>query len=293
MRIAIITDSNSGISQEEAKQLGIHVLPMPFMIDGKSYEEGVDLSQEEFYQRLEGGADISTSMPSPEKIINLWEDLLKNHDEILHIPMSSSLSGSCETAMMLAQDYEGRVFVVNNSRISITQKRATLDAMELVKSGLSAAQVREILEKTKYDASIYVMVDTLKYLKKGGRVTPTAAALGTLLRIKPILQIQGKKIDAFAKARTPKQGKAMILSAIAKDLETRFGGADGTGAYIGVAYNADESIVEEFCREIKEIYPNHELIMGKFSLSVAAHTGPGVIAMGCKKKVDARDYGND
>ena len=209
--IAVVTDSNSGITQAEAKEYGIHVLPMPFFINGETYFEDIDLSQEEFYEKLEGNAEISTSMPAIGSVTDLWEQLLEEYEGIVHIPMSSGLSSSCETAIMLAQEYEGKVQVVNNQRISVTQKQAVLDAAELAKRGKSAVEIKEFLEETKFDSSIYIMVDTLTYLKKGGRITPAAAALGTLLKLKPVLQIQGDKLDAFAKARTVKQAKNIMV----------------------------------------------------------------------------------
>ena len=202
MKIAVVTDSNSGITQKEAEKLGIIVLPMPFMINEQVFFEDIDLSQEAFYKRMAEGADITTSQPAPKDVLELWDKLLREYDEIVHIPMSSGLSGSCQTAMMLAEDYGGRVQVVNNQRISVTQRQSALDARDLAAKGYDGAAIKEILERTKFDSTIYITVDTLKYLKKGGRVTPAAAALGTLLRIKPVLTIQGEKLDAFSKART-------------------------------------------------------------------------------------------
>ena len=222
MRTAIATDSNSGITQEQAAKLGIYVLPMPFMINGEMFYEGVNLTHEEFFKRMEEGADITTSQPSPGEVTDFWDKLLKEYDEILYIPMSSGLSGSCQTAIMLADDYDGKVQVVNNQRISVTQEQSALDARDLAAKGYEAAQIKEILERTKYESSIYITLTTLKYLKKGGRITPAAAALGTLLRIKPVLTIQGEKLDAFSKARTAKQAKTIMLTALAKDLEERF-----------------------------------------------------------------------
>lgn len=222
MRIGIITDSNSGITQSQAEELGIYVVPMPFMIDGQTYFEDINLTQEQFYEKLKAGADISTSQPSPESVTGLWDRLLEEYDQLVHIPMSSGLSGSCQTAMMLAQDYEGKVFVVNNHRISVTQRQSALDAKMLADEGKTGEEIQKILYDSRYDSSIYITVDTLKYLKKGGRITPTAAAFGTLLRIKPVLTIQGEKLDAFAKARTMKQAKNIMLMALKKDLEERF-----------------------------------------------------------------------
>ena len=210
MRTAIATDSNSGITQEQAAKLGIYVLPMPFMINGEMFYEGVNLTHEEFFKRMEEGADITTSQPSPGEVTDFWDKLLKEYDEILYIPMSSGLSGSCQTAIMLADDYDGKVQVVNNQRISVTQEQSALDARDLAAKGYEAAQIKEILERTKYESSIYITLTTLKYLKKGGRITPAAAALGTLLRIKPVLTIQGEKLDAFSKARTAKQAKTIM-----------------------------------------------------------------------------------
>ena len=218
-KIAIVTDSNSGIVQAEAKELGIYVIPMPFMIDGKDYLEEINLTQEEFYQKLTEGADISTSMPSPGSVTDLWDELLKEYDEIVYIPMSSGLSSSCQTAIMLADDYDGKVVVVNNQRISVTMRQSVLDAMELAEAGKSAAEIQTILEEQKMESSIYIMLNTLTYLKRGGRITPAAAALGTLLKIKPVLQIQGDKLDAFAKARTVKQGKNIMIEAMKKAIQ--------------------------------------------------------------------------
>ena len=203
-KIAVVSDSNSGITQEQAKAYGIYVLPMPFFINEETYYEDISLTQEQFYEKLEGNADISTSMPAVASVTELWDELLQEYDEIVHIPMSSGLSSSCETAIMLAQDYDDKVQVVNNQRISVTQRQTVLDAVELAKRGRSAKEIKEYLEETKYDSSIYIMVDTLYYLKKGGRLTPAAAALGTLLKLKPVLQIQGEKLDSYAKARTVK-----------------------------------------------------------------------------------------
>ncbi len=232
MKIAIVTDSNSGITQKEGKELGISVIPMPFMADGKTYFEDIDLNHEDFFQMLARGADISTSQPAPQDVTRLWDELLKEYEAIVHIPMSSGLSGSCQTAMMLAQDYEGKVFVVNNQRISVTQRESVMDALGMAQKGYTAEQIKNRLEETKFDSSIYITVDTLKYLKKGGRVTPAAAALGTLLRIKPVLTIQGEKLDAFTKVRTMKQAKSVMLSAIQKDMETRFGDKEGRHTYL-------------------------------------------------------------
>ena len=288
MKVAVVTDSNSGITQSKAKELGISVIPMPFMINEETFEEDINLTQEQFYEKLVEGAEISTSQPSPETVMNLWSELLKTYDEIVHIPMSSALSSSCQTAMMLAEDFDGRVFVVDNQRISVTQYQSALDAMELARVGLSGAQIKEILEREARESSIYIMVDTLKYLKKGGRITPAAAALGTLLRIKPVLQIQGGKLDSFSKARTVKQAKTTMLSAIAKDLEERFDDPKAEKCWMEVAYTCEKEIAEEFRQEIRQQFPQVQKIhMDPLSLSVACHIGPGALAVAITKKIDA------
>ena len=285
-RIAIISDSNSGITPEEAKKLGIFILPMPFFINNETYFEGENLTQEQFYEKLKAGCDISTSMPPVASVTDLWDELLKEYDEIVHIPMSSGLSSSCDTAMMLAQEYEGKVFVVNNQRISVTQKQSVLDAIGLVGQGKTASEIKEILEREKLEASIYIMLDTLAYLKKGGRITPAAAALGTLLRLKPVLQIQGEKLDAFAKARTVKQAKSIMIDAIKNDMANRFGDPEGKQIHIAMAYTDDLGAAEAFREEVEKAFPGHdEIIMDPLSLSVSCHIGPGALAVTCSKKI--------
>lgn len=279
-KIAIVTDSNSGITQKEAEERGIFVLPMPFTIDGKEFFEDINLSQEEFYKKLNDNADIFTSQPSPESVMGLWNEILKEYDEILHIPMSSGLSGSCQTAMMLADDYEGKVYVVNNQRISVTQLQSCIDAQKLIEAGKTAAEIKKILEDDKFNSSIYIMLDTLYYLKKGGRITPAAAALGTLLRLKPVLQIQGEKLDAFAKARTSAQGKSIMIKAIKNDIENRFGGLDNMNVTFMMAYTENREAVEEFKKEVEEAIPGCKVEhIYPLSLSVACHIGPGAIAI--------------
>lgn len=287
MKVAVVTDSNSGITQAQAEELGVFVLPMPFIIDGETYFEDVNLTKEEFYEKLEGGSDVSTSQPSPEAVMNLWDEVLKEYDQLVHIPMSSGLSGSCQTARMLAQDYDGKVEVVDNQRISITQIESVIDAVNLVKRGMDAAQIREILEREKMEASIYLTVDTLKYLKKGGRITPAAAALGTLLRIKPVLTIQGEKLDAFAKARTFKQAKTMMLNALSKDLETRFHDPEAKNMRLAIAHSKSLEAALEVKKEMEEMFPHtKEVAIGDLSLSVSCHVGPGVVGIGCIKNVE-------
>ena len=287
MKIAIVTDSNSGITQEEGKQLGIRIVPMPFMINGEEYLEDITLTQQEFYAKLGEGSDISTSQPSPESIMALWDEVLEEYDEIVHIPMSSGLSGSCQTAMMLAEDYDGKVEVVNNQRISVTQRQSALDAKELAAKGMCAAEIKEKLEAVKFDSSIYITLDTLKYLKKGGRITPAAAALGTLLRLKPVLTVQGEKLDAFAKARTMKQAKSMMVAAITKDLEERFGDRTGKNVHLAVAHTDNQEEADEFAKELRELFPaTGEIVIAPLSLSVSCHIGPGSLAVACSKVIE-------
>ncbi len=285
-KIAVVSDSNSGITPQEAKELGVYILPMPFFINQETYYEGENLTQEQFYEKLKDGCDISTSMPSVASVTDLWEELLKEYDEIVHIPMSSGLSSSFETAHMLANDYEGKVFVVNNQRISVTQRLSVTDAKELADMGKSASEIKEILEREKLESSIYIMVDTLTYLKKGGRITPATAALGTLLRLKPVLQIQGEKLDAFAKARTVKQAKTIMMDAIKNDFANRFLDPEGKNMRLSMAYTYDLDAAEAFRKEVRQAFPNFdEIPMDPLSLSVSCHIGPGALAVTCTKKI--------
>ena len=289
-KIAIMTDSNSGITQKEAAGLGISVLPMPFMINDTTYFEDINLTQDRFYEFLENDAVVSTSQPSPDSLIHMFHKLLAEYDEVVHIPMSSGLSGSCQTACMLAQEpeFDGKVFVVNNQRISVTQTQSVLDAMELAKKGYDGAQIKKILEEEKFNSSIYIMLDTLFYLKKGGRITPAAAALGTLLKLKPVLQIQGEKLDAFAKARTKSAGKSMMLQAIKNDIENRFGGFDESAkerVTLHIAYTKDAEEAELWKQEVMEAFPGFRLKMAPLSLSVACHIGPGALALACTRNL--------
>lgn len=284
-KVAIMTDSNSGITQADAKELGITVLPMPFYIDNEMYYEDIDLTQDEFYEKLTDGCEIKTSMPLVGNVTDTWDALLKEYDEIVYIPMSSGLSSSCATAIMLAEDYDGKVFVIDNQRISVTMRQSVLDAMELAAAGKSGAEISEILMREKMESSIYIMLDTLYYLKKGGRITPAAAALGTLLRLKPVLQIQGEKLDAFAKARTVKQAKTIMIDTMKKDFAERFGDAEGNNMHLEIAYSHDEEAAMEFKKEVQEAFPNHDIVVNPLSLSVSCHIGPGAIAIACSKKI--------
>ena len=284
-KIAVVTDSNSGITQSQAKELGIYVLPMPFMINEETFYEDITLTQEQFYEKLKEGANVITSQPTPDSVMKMWDSLLTDYDEIVHIPMSSGLSGSCQSASMLAQQYEGRVQVVNNQRISVTQRQSALDALQLAARGMNAAEIREFLEADKFNSSIYIMLDTLYYLKKGGRITPAAAALGTILKLKPVLQIQGEKLDAFAKARTSTQGKSLMINAIRNDMENRFGGVDKDAIWLQVAYTYDLAAASLLKEEVIQAFPGFDIHMDPLSLSVACHIGPGALAVACCKKI--------
>lgn len=290
-KVAIITDSNSGITQKEAKELGIFVLPMPFYINGELHFEDIDLTQEQFYEELARDVEISTSQPALGDVQELWEQVLGEYDQIVHIPMSSGLSGSCQSAQMLAADYEGRVFVVNNQRISVTQRLSVYEAMQMAENGMGAAEIKDILEEKKFDSSIYITLDTLKYLKKGGRITPAAAALGTLLKIKPVLQIQGEKLDAFAKVRSIKQAKTTMISAVQKDCSERFEADEKLeNIILMMAYTGTTDEIKLFSEEVNAIYPDHKIIMDPLSLSVSCHIGPGAIAIACARKLSTIDY---
>ena len=284
-RIAVVTDSNSGITQSQAKEMGLYVLPMPFMINEETFFEDITLTQEQFYKRLSENADVITSQPSPEEVMKLWDELLETYDEIVHIPMSSGLSGSCQSARMLSENYDGRVQVVNNQRISVTQRQSALDALTLIGRGMDAAAVREFLEEDKFNSSIYIMLDTLYYLKKGGRITPAAAALGTILRLKPVLQIQGEKLDAFAKARTVSQGKTIMVNAIKADMEKRFGGVLADRIWLQIAYTYDREAAEQLKEQVLEVFPGFDVHMDPLSLSIACHIGPGSLALACSRKI--------
>ena len=285
-KIAVVTDSNSSMSIEEAKDLGIFMIPMPFFIGGKEYLDGIDITQEQFYERLKGGEDIHTSQPSPDSVMKTWDEALKEYDEVIHIPMSSGLSGSCGSAYLLAQHYDDKVHVVDNQRISVTLRQSCLDALELIDKGMSGRQVKDELERVKLESSIYIMIDTLQYLKKGGRLTPAAAAIGALLRIKPVLQIQGDKLDSFAKTRTFQGGKDIMINAIKSDMETRFGCTDKChNVSLAIAYTDDPTVGEEFKIEVLNIFPGYDITIRPLSLSIACHIGPGALALAVSKLI--------
>lgn len=279
-KVAILTDSNSGITLAEAKNLGVYVIPMPFYIDEKLYYEEIDLSQDQFYEKLrEPNCKITTSMPIVGDLIDKWEELLESYDEVVYIPMSSGLSSSCATAIALSDDYDGRVQVVNNQRVSVTQRLSVMEAIKLSQMGKSAEEIKNFLDETKFDSSIYITVGTLDYLKKGGRLTPAVAAIGTLLRIKPVLQIQGEKLDSFAKARTMKQAKQIMMDQIAKDMKERYNDPTGENTIISIAHTQESEAAEEFRQELLERFPGHDIIINPLSLSISCHIGPGSLAV--------------
>lgn len=279
-RVKVVTDSNSGITQEMAKALGISVLPMPFYINDKLYFEEITLSQPQFYEFLAQDAEISTSQPAPGDVQELWDSLLQDGGEIVHIPMSSGLSGSCQSAKMLAENYDGRVEVVNNQRISVTQHQSVLDAIKLAENGHSAREIREILEERRFESSIYISLETLQYLKKGGRITPAAAMIGTVLNLKPVLTIQGEKLDAFAKVRGKKLARKTMIEAIEADIQNRFYSEWTDGSLrLQVAYTGERAEAEDWKQELMEAFPNREILMEPLSLSVSCHIGPGALAV--------------
>ncbi len=282
-KIAIITDTNSGITVETAKEINVILLSMPFIVNGISYYEGRNFTKDEFYKEMRNDSDISTSQPSPADVIDVWEEALKSYDTIVHIPMSSGLSSSCNTAKMLSEDYDGKVQVVDNKRISITQKQSVFDAVKLREQGLSAKEIKEKLEEMAYEASIYVAVDTLKYLKKGGRVTAAGAAIGSILNIKPILQIQGDKLDAYAKSRGMKLAEKKLIEAVQKDIDERFKG--DSNICVAVAYSGEDSVGENWLKKVQESFPQFDIECDPLSLSIACHTGEGALGIGCFKKI--------
>ena len=285
-KVAIVTDSNSGITQDLARDLGVSVIPMPFYINEKLYLEGITLSQEEFYERLKNEKSISTSQPGPADVCGLWNTLLESYDQIVHIPMSSGLSASCDTASGLAREYDGKVQVVDNQRISVTQKQSVLDALTLRDAGRDALQIRQVLEEQKSDSSIYITLETLKYLKKGGRITPAAAAIGTVLNLKPVLQIQGDKLDAYSKTRGKKQAKRVMVKAMQNDWENRFAEyVKRVEMCLQSAYAGNEEEALEFKKELEEAFPGQEIVLDPLSLSVACHIGYGAVAVACSRRV--------
>ncbi len=286
MKIAVITDTNSGMLPEDAKEHGILLESMPVIIDGKEYREGVNLDDDQFYQMLADGAEVHTSQPAAGDVIDTWQRVLKDYDEIVYIPMSSGLSGSCQSALLYAQEFEGRVSVVDNQRISVTQRQSALDARAMADKGMTGQEIKKRLEETKAESHIYIMVDTLTYLKKGGRITPAAALIGGVLHIKPVLQIQGDKLDAFSKCRGIRQAKKILTDAVAEGIEKEFGGIaySGTpGAWIGLAHTHNEEAAAAFMKETRAAFPGFDIHCDRLPISIACHIGPGSLALTCTK----------
>ncbi len=282
-KIAIVTDSNSGITIEEGKKVGIVVIPMPFMVDGEELFEEISISQEEFYKLLEKNANVITSQPAIGQILELWDKLLEEYDQIIHIPMSSGLSASCATALTLAADYPNKVYVVDNQKISVTMKQSVYEARAMANKGYDAKEIHDALMKDKLEASIYITVNTMKYLKKGGRVTPAAATLGSLLKIKPCLQIQGGKLDAYAKPLGMKQAKKIMIEAMKKDFEERFHVSEENQFKLHIAYTYDLEAAMVFKEEVEKAFPGYDVDVDPLSLSVACHIGPGALALATSK----------
>lgn len=280
-RIAVMADTNSGIMPAEAQELGIDVVPMPFVVDGQECFEGVNLTPAQFYERLAAGADIATSQPSVVDLGKRWRDALEQVDDVIYLPMSSGLSGSCATAQGLAEHFEGRVHVVDNQRISVTQREAVLDALRWAQAGLSAAQICDRLAASALDASIYIMVDTMAYLHKSGRITPAAAKIGSVLKIKPVLQIQGAKLDSFAVAKSLKSAKRTMLKALAHDVDERFGGAGNVHLYVAHTNRPDDAAA--LADEMRAQF-NADVYVDNLPLSIACHVGPGSLGIGCTKR---------
>ena len=285
MKIAVVTDSNCGLVPAQGEKYGIYILPMPFQIGEKEYLEGVSLDRATFFEKQKGGENITTSQPSLSMLMELWDKLLAEYEAVIHIPMSSSLSSSCQNAIALARDenYEGKVFVVDNHRISYSQWASALDAKKLIERGSSPQEIVQILEKESLEATIYLTVDTLKYLKKGGRITAAAAAIGTLLRIKPVLTIQGAKIDSFSKVRTARQAKEAMFEAVQKDVQNRWKSEKEVDWF--VAHSDCLELAQEFSEEVSEKLGKKKVIVFDLALSVATHVGPGTLVLGAVKRI--------
>lgn len=287
MKTAIVTDSNSGITQAEAKEMGVYVVPMPFLIDGEQYYEDINLTQAGFYEKLKSDAAVSTSQPIVGELLEFWDNVLKDNDEMVYIPMSSGLSQSCATAQALSKDYNGRIVVVDNQRISVTQRASVEDAQKLAAAGKTAEEIKKYLMDTKFDSSIYIMVDTMKYLKKGGRVTPAAAAVATILKLKPVLQIQGEKLDKFAIAKTTKQSKTLMIEQMKKDMADRFSVYRANGEMkLFVAHTDNYAEADIFADEIRAAFPDIPVThVDPLSLSVSCHIGHGALAVACARVI--------
>ncbi len=290
-KVAIVTDSGSGITLAQARELGIGLVSTPFMFgdNEKTYFEDVNLTRDEFFERLRSGETVHTSQPSPVDVLKVWDQILEENDSLVYIPMSSGLSGSCQSAMMLSGDYDGKVEVVNNQRISVTQRRSVMDAAEMAAKGWTAREIKDKLEEVRYEQSIYIMVDTLTYLKRGGRITPAAAAIGTLLKIKPVLKIFGERLDAFAKARTAQQGRTTMINAMKSDCEKLYGGQDNVWLY---AVESRSPEFENWAEQIRNAFEGHPVETDQLPSVINCHIGEGALAIACSKKLDIEDRTN-
>ncbi len=286
-KIAIMTDSNCGILPEEGKKLGISIVPMPVIIDGKTYYEGIDITAEEFYKLQESGAEITSSLPSPGEVMDLWEELLKEHDEVVYIPMTSGLSTSCHSAIMLAEEFDGRIHVVDNKRISVTQMQSVFDACKMAEQGMSGSRIKQRLEEEALDATIYIAVDTLEYLKKGGRITPAVAAIGSVLNIKPVMWIGGEKLDAHAKARGMKGAFHKMCKALHEDMDGRLKELHNRGELVLAIANTwmEEAELDRWKEELAKEFPGETILPGTLMLSIGCHVGPGALGIGAVRKI--------
>lgn len=281
-KVAIVSDTNCGITLGEAKDLGISLVTMPFNVNGVEYFEYKTMNHDMFFEKLRDGADVFTSMASPADLLDTWENLLEEYDEVVYIPMSSGLSGGCHAAIGFAEEFGGKVQVVDNKRISVIMKQSVLEAKYMADNGMTAAQIKEYLEKDGLNAAVYVAVDTLDYLKKSGRVTTAAAAIGSVLNIKPVLQIQGGKLDAYKKVRGMNQAIKALFEGIRTEMDTRFAGKE---IVIRAAYSGDESVRENWENAIKEEFPDMEIEMDMLPISICCHTGEGAMGIGITEKM--------
>lgn len=280
-KVRIITDSNSGITQQEAKELDITVFPMPFSVNGKEYLEDITITQEEFYKLLESGTDVKTSQPSQYDLEQLWDNLLSEYEQILYIPMSSGLSGTCESAKRFAEKYGGKVLVVDNKRISVTQKESVFEAIKMLEKNIPADKIKQYLEQSAHLNSVYIMLDVLKYLKKGGRISPSAAAIGDMLKVKPILFSNGMNFEKAAMALSVAQARKKMINLVKQDLENKFKNEYAQGKMtVSVAHTQNQEEALRFKKEIQTLLPELNFrFVAPLSLSVSCHIGPGSLAI--------------
>ena len=283
-KIGVVTDSHSSITKEEAKRLGVYVLPMPFTMEGNCYYEDVTLTRAEFFEKLKAGVDVTTSQPAPTEVMEIWDKALEEYEQIIYIPISSGLSGSCQTARMLAQEdaYENKVFVVDNGRVSTPLHRTILDALELIEEGYEAVDIQEMLEEARANMVIYVGVETLDNLRKGGRISPATAALGTLLNIKPVLKFDVGTLDTYKKCRGSMKARQTMIEAMKYDLENTFKEWYDKGeVYLLAASSAPKHVTDEWIAQIQEAFPGMEVMCDDLSLGVSCHIGYGGLGIGC------------